>query len=232
MHGGSPPKNRFLLAGWGLSPHARGKRTRTGLWHYEVGSIPACTGEAAPPCSAIRATRVYPRMHGGSSPDRVRRRSRTGLSPHARGKRLARLSAPIRYGSIPACTGEAGDDLFQLGLFPGLSPHARGKRAGQRANPPLVGSIPACTGEAWTKSFSARGWKVYPRMHGGSELVNSFAIFSTGLSPHARGKRCSSIRLRINSRSIPACTGEASMSGVRGGKQRVYPRMHGGSSSE
>ena len=70
----------------GLSPRVRGNH-RLGLnGRKPRRSIPACAGEPRPPRSSSRATRVYPRVCGGTA--------------------LLHAERVFRGGSIPACAGE------------------------------------------------------------------------------------------------------------------------------
>ena len=91
----------------GLSPRVRGKLVGLLGGGGQVGSIPACAGEASLAAVVGRRLGVYPRVCGGSRPDGRQRRPHQGLSPRVRGKRIAvKLSHP-RPRSIPACAGEA-----------------------------------------------------------------------------------------------------------------------------
>ncbi len=73
--------------GWGLSPHARGKRLMGLIASVILGPIPACAGETPPPAAGEVVERAYPRMRGGNLIQGGGRTSKKGLSPHARGKR-------------------------------------------------------------------------------------------------------------------------------------------------
>jgi len=154
-----------------------------------------------------------------------------------------------KSGSIPACTGEASPPrlgLSALKVYPrmhggsqpgrplagnasGLSPHARGKPAWEGFSLHKSGSIPACTGEAKAEQQQDTDDEVYPRMHGGSQPGRPLAGNASGLSPHARGKPVGRCRTDRATRSIPACTGEASAGQDDDASDGVYPRMHGGS---
>ena len=151
-----------------------------------------------------------------------------GLSPHTRGNRLKHALAAAIKGPIPAYAGEPFDSLSQTrygrayprirgGTFQkirntlhgwGLSPHARGNLD------PLGGAdvglrpIPACAGEPTASCNPAsRPW-AYPRMRGGTENVPVMPVAVTGLSPHARGNRQTSVYPREIVGPIPACAGE------------------------
>ena len=110
---------------------------------------------------------VYPRVHGGTGVVMPISDLRLGLSPRARGNRVAITVRAAYAGSIPACTGEppwVSCRLFVLQVYPrvhggttvsdfmdivagGLSPRARGNRRQRRQQGWLLRSIPACTGE-------------------------------------------------------------------------------------
>ncbi len=131
----------------GLSPHARGSRPVRLRRCFDLGSIPACTGE---PCRRkIRsiAPGVYPRMHGGATLFKHEVFCEEGLSPHARGSLISAQCIICCYGSIPACTGEPMTEFKYIEPSEGLSPHARGSLAVFRSFHSAGGSIPACTGE-------------------------------------------------------------------------------------
>ncbi len=90
----------------------------------------------------------------------------------------------------------------------GLSPRLRGNR---KLRPPILlrhGSIPACTGEP-----------------GPGPLRFSCAV---GLSPRVRGTLGTGAYLPLPMRSIPACTGEPVWPKSLFLKERVYPRVYGG----
>ena len=153
----------------GLSPRARGKRT---FAHDDLkahGSIPACAGEAGREAGLSAQGQVYPRVRGGSSSVSPQGRPHPGLSPRARGKRIA-AALPGQYvGSIPACAGEApalcvlvrteqvyprvrGGSMIlfcRYRYLTGLSPRARGKPGIGIKTSTRTGSIPACAGEAF-----------------------------------------------------------------------------------
>ena len=168
-------------------------------------------------------------MCGGSGVRIHRPRPPRGLSPRVRGK--LQNMPPIQQdsGSIPACAGEARLTSMSARPFPvyprvcggsagnpgfptrtrGLSPRVRGKRAGMPRPGWATRSIPACAGEAPHPRYPPGRAGVYPRVCGGSELTGATAQRGIGLSPRVRGKRCRFRRQSPNSRSIPACAGEA-----------------------
>ena len=110
----------------------------------------------------------------------------------------------------------------------GLSPRVRGNP--RRRRPPDVecGSIPACAGEpSWRRRISSRGW-VYPRVCGGTQEMGETDMNVHGLSPRVRGNPRPSAPWPAPRRSIPACAGEPRGPSRRRSRQRVYPRVCGG----
>ena len=147
----------------------RGKRRAAYAAETDLGSIPACAGEAASTARPPPPGRVYPRVCGGSSVAIVLPLSLFGLSPRVRGKPAAAEVEAVEAGSIPACAGEArrltrrpmptavyprvcgGSDLNpqRVQAIQGLSPRVRGKPARSSGHYCRAGSIPACAGEAY-----------------------------------------------------------------------------------
>ncbi len=68
-------------------------------------------------------------------------------------------------------------------------------------------------------------------MHGGTMSSGIFIACRKGLSPHARGNHDVAVFDGIKAGSIPACTGEPAPFATSRANLRVYPRMHGGTSS-
>ena len=89
-------------------------------------------------------------------------------------------------------------------------------------------SIPACAGEPHPYGRKQELPPVYPRVRGGTMKEEIPEGSSKGLSPRARGNRCSSGSRRSRSRSIPACAGEPSIVASLMPSQGVYPRVRGG----
>ena len=183
--GASMPVARMGIS---LSPRVRGNRhQRVGVDRVE-GSIPACAGEPPPSGSVWVASRVYPRVCGGTPGVNGAFRPAEGLSPRVRGNQQRSQAPAPRRGSIPACAGEPGTRLFsfgEIGVYPrvcggtssawliccsrlGLSPRVRGNRRRRRPRGRRGGSIPACAGEPRAHLGSARSAGVYPRVCGGT----------------------------------------------------------------
>ena len=98
-------------------------------------------------------------------------------------------------------------------------------------SPQTAGSIPACAGEAHRHHAAVNLGKVYPRVCGGSAVINLDAVVYFGLSPRVRGKRLRPPFRVDRPRSIPACAGEATRPVHASGWSPVYPRVCGGSST-
>ena len=205
--GGTHPiigENGYKL---GLSPRVRGNRAEEVGTKVERGSIPACAGEPRSPPSRSPRTRVYPRVCGGTAWRRCGSGSSGGLSPRVRGNpRLSQARRLVR-GSIPACAGEPPCRIPQLalaGVYPrvcggtrmywrvhsqitGLSPRVRGNRLIETSTKMDDGSIPACAGEPQFGAAPLSTCWVYPRVCGGTQIVNALTPPSEGLSPRVRG---------------------------------------------
>ena len=151
-------------------------------------------------------------------------------------------------GSIPACAGEPSKVLIaktNITVYPrlcggthwlpyrsdeaqGLSPPVRGNRSGASAGRAVAGSIPACAGEPSGRVRRTGGIGVYPRLCGGTRTAHGPLIARWGLSPPVRGNLQSPLSARTIPRSIPACAGEPAGAAVSRSRDRVYPRLCGG----
>ena len=110
-----------------------------------------------------------------------------GLSPRVRGNPRPSCSLISTSRSIPACAGEPHPRLFSCSVARGLSPRVRGNLALQVAILLAGRSIPACAGEP-SPSERKAGWeRVYPRVCGGTNLLESATRSLPGLSPRVRG---------------------------------------------
>ena len=173
-----------------------------------------------------------------------------GLSPRGRGNPATTRALMTLAGSIPAWAGEPdtlGRRQHQLQVYPrvgggtastmlsrtlstGLSPRGRGNRITNGVNIGLSRSIPAWAGEP---RHSPRTWflgRVYPRVGGGTARVARRLRQGQGLSPRGRGNQQVFPRLNEFDGSIPAWAGEPTQSSRQIPKQRVYPRVGGGTS--
>ena len=186
--GGTLPCGPPSTSTAGLSPRVRGNRVATIIALGLVRSILACAGEPAGPPSLSPATRVYPRVCGGTpSPLAIRWQS-PGLSPRVQGNLPHRAAGTIRQGSIPACAGEPyrrGMQSPSGQVYPrvcggtrperhdapagrGLSPRVRGNRGMLQVLPAAHRSIPACAGEPHLGGKTLVPTRVYPRVCGGT----------------------------------------------------------------
>ena len=71
-----------------------------------VGSIPACAGEPYMRHRPRHASKVYPRVCGGTPKAPYHRVNAAGLSPRVRGNQSRELDGGYLDRSIPACAGE------------------------------------------------------------------------------------------------------------------------------
>ena len=193
----------------GLSPRVRGNLVDVRRCGRSTGSIPACAGEPQPPGRAGHPGEVYPRVCGGTRPERLEAERQYGLSPRVRGNppRLHDAFAGLR--SIPAC---AGEPVTHAGRRPlgKVYPRVCGGTQALLSKPPPV--------------------TVYPRVCGGTRRFLNGSRFVIGLSPRVRGNRYTNMACSGGNGSIPACAGEPPQ-GPRARRQlRVYPRVCGGTS--
>ena len=232
----------------GLSPRVRGNRASCVQYWWYWGSIPACAGEPSIGRRRCRATRVYPRVCGGTMRSSLEGRYSGGLSPRVRGNLRPTKSRPAASRSIPACAGEPITSPRQqnnLEVYPrvcggtwpcsgssrigrGLSPRVRGNPCWPKPPCQTSRSIPACAGEpSGPVTESLRG-AVYPRVCGGTLLPLRLLRLLLGLSPRVRGNRACSASSPWTRRSIPACAGEPELHQMIAGVPEVYPRVCGG----
>ena len=193
----------------GLSPRGRGNRRERYLVRASSGSIPAWAGEPGWERRPPTATRVYPRVGGGTRSCRCSITSWTGLSPRGRGNRRCQDGAGHGYRSIPAWAGEpqwGGCGHNDSGVYPrvgggtifypgpvyrddGLSPRGRGNRLNRKVMIPLLRSIPAWAGEPKRTQIPQGLPGVYPRVGGGTSRHFDAGAEAQGLSPRGRGNR-------------------------------------------
>ena len=172
----------------------------------------------------------------------------SGLSPRVRGNRTRSRPSASGSRSIPACAGEPRGDRSSCRrprVYPrvcggtasspwtrpagaGLSPRVRGNR--RRGGPVAIaiGSIPACAGEPLTVAYWWGACRVYPRVCGGTDLVDVIMHRGNGLSPRVRGNLGGHGPAPVRVRSIPACAGEPVVGRPVFYASRVYPRVCGG----
>ena len=237
-----------ILRCTGLSPRVRGNLYPNRVYRNPHRSIPACTGEPNLNASKTNAGTVYPRVYGGTRALGYEIEQGEGLSPHVRGNQPGSNHNNLRYGSIPACTGEPATLLlltaphrvyprvyggttytsFTLTYFIGLSPRVRGNLSVVTVFITSFGSIPACTGEPSFGPAKPIPTRVYPRVYGGTFARDTRPRPGQGLSPRVRGNHFSAGISLIVRRSIPACTGEPFLHRGHRVSVTVYPRVYGG----
>ena len=125
------------------------------------------------------------------------------------------------------CGGTHSPASFPF-LLRGLSPRVRGNRAPDSGAAPRSRSIPACAGEPATAGTPSDGFRVYPRVCGGTARARQDREGYPGLSPRVRGNRRVPVEQRRAHGSIPACAGEPGASASGGVSGGVYPRVCGG----
>ena len=72
------------------------------------------------------------------------------------------------------------------------------------------------------------GFRVYPRVGGGTDLHVHTLVSPEGLSPRGRGNLQTCQQCRVPIRSIPAWAGEPQRPGAKLAFSAVYPRVGGG----
>ena len=219
-----------LCRRWGLSPRARGNPNGRIRAHSISRSIPACAGEPLPCTWWWAASKVYPRVRGGTEDVGIELVRALGLSPRARGnlrrrgrRTISRVYPRVRGGtSVPfsACKPSCG-----------LSPRARGNLSLFGGTAMIRRSIPACAGEPDTGALGVRSPRVYPRVRGGTYGGGRVRLEAFGLSPRARGNPIAQSRRPRAKGSIPACAGEPPLPRFPARVDRVYPRVRGGTST-
>ena len=191
---------------------------------------------------------VYPRVGGGTG-SAWRRRVRTdGLSPRGRGNHKVNASRIGGSRSIPAWAGEPGKgravgvggqvyprvgggtalSLNGLNREKGLSPRGRGNPRGRSGCPGGVRSIPAWAGEPLRGVCPRHSETVYPRVGGGTTMLDGDYSIEEGLSPRGRGNRKGKSAKGSSGRSIPAWAGEPERQERQREQWKVYPRVGGG----
>ena len=135
------------------------------------------------------------------------------------------VSTPKVY---PRVCGGTGVGLTKTGPAPGLSPRVRGNHYFPFSSAFSFRSIPACAGEP---PRTARPWfpgRVYPRVCGGTGVLQLTLMRVSGLSPRVRGNLVPVLVDAHDLGSIPACAGEPRPGRPFCRRRRVYPRVCGG----
>ena len=121
VRGGTVSRHRRRGRLGGLSPRARGNLVDHLVEVMREGSIPACAGEPLYPQVKAALEAVYPRVRGGTVDQHREQILGQGLSPRARGNRVAGRADDERPGSIPACAGEPSISIvsrFSVRVYP------------------------------------------------------------------------------------------------------------------
>ncbi len=191
----------------GLSPRARGNRSRRSGRFPAGGTIPACAGEPNGIGFLVGHRGDYPRVRGGTALISLWDMWWLGLSPRARGNRYSADSGVLSGGTIPACAGEprgrrtvglhrrdyprvrggTAASSCARRLVGGLSPRARGNPTALDNGGTWIGTIPACAGEPVSAIAAGRLPGDYPRVRGGTYRWRASGTRCQGLSPRARG---------------------------------------------
>ena len=216
----------------GLSPRVRGNPF-SGLANLAIArSIPACAGEPAKYPARPPRRGVYPRVCGGTHFPGLQTWLLRGLSPRVRGNPPRRRHYDGSQGSIPACAGEPPGVSRTRTTWTGLSPRVRGNPHGGGNAGGHSRSIPACAGEPRRQRRTAPGYRVYPRVCGGTPKSGPPAAQCAGLSPRVRGNPPTRICPPQRAGSIPACAGEPLVYVLGVALLVVYPRVCGGTAAE
>ena len=110
----------------------------------------------------------------------------------------------------------------------GLSPRVRGNPFQSDRSDCRCGSIPACAGEPPQRGGYVSQTGVYPRVCGGTVVIDIGDDQERGLSPRVRGNLNPLFHESLDARSIPACAGEPSKNCLESPRLPVYPRVCGG----
>ena len=209
--------------------------------------IPAGAGNTSGGHSLSPGRTVYPRWRGEhhlciSSGNLV-----GGLSPLARGTPADSARTSLRERFIPAGAGNTQAE-FLCSSFPAVYPRWRGEHRSvityldqlsglsplARGTPPYwirtsyrLRFIPAGAGNTSKASRCAAIIAVYPRWRGEHTIVKSPPIYTTGLSPLARGTRREREQERTINRFIPAGAGNTTGRRRQRRAYTVYPRWRG-----
>ena len=174
------------------------------------------------------ATKVYPRVGGGTASAAAFTSAHCGLSPRGRGNRPHVVGIAAVNRSIPAWAGEPFEPCWWLSgrrVYPrvgggtlfwarpcrlpnGLSPRGRGNPDVHTAGFRTERSIPAWAGEPRLHSSQSCPRAVYPRVGGGTLPQMRNRRGEGGLSPRGRGNQSGYGTWLVNQGSIPAWAGE------------------------
>ena len=111
---------------------------------------------------------------------------------------------------------------------PAAGPRGRGNPNADMSEPYYWRPIPAWAGEPKPRPASARRSRVYPRVGGGTVILIESSLAATGLSPRGRGNRRHRRHCFGHGGSIPAWAGEPHFDEGQEVRDKVYPRVGGG----
>ena len=131
----------------GLSPLARGNLLQAVLERAGAGPIPARAGQPVDTLACGHTPWAYPRSRGATTTLTPAPSMAWGLSPLARGNRIARPDGCLRGGPIPARAGQPMSDGSYQPPCSGLSPLARGNHQAAVDRRTEEGPIPARAGQ-------------------------------------------------------------------------------------
>ena len=191
----------------GLSPLARGTRTRDAPRFVGTRFIPAGAGNSHHDARATRQGSVYPRWRGELISPGISCSRGRGLSPLARGTRPSPVFRSFRPRFIPAGAGNSSRAIaiaIVRSVYPrwrgelyinevnlwklyGLSPLARGTLFMRGSKSPRRRFIPAGAGNSGQGNSITIPCPVYPRWRGELLLYRDYRRGIVGLSPLARG---------------------------------------------
>ncbi len=211
----------------GLSPLTRGTRFSPRVQIFDWRFIPAGAGNTRFVKVNTARRPVYPRWRGEHIAAAVGVEPWTGLSPLARGTRVAILLAFPHHRFIPAGAGNTGDPQSiqaAAAVYPrwrgehpfsagenveiaGLSPLARGTLLARTVRWCQHRFIPAGAGNTWQPAPQRRADAVYPRWRGEHNCRPFVLSISNGLSPLARGTLPRLFCIKWIKRFIPAGAG-------------------------
>ena len=150
-----------------------------------------------------------------------------GLIPACAGKTAMRGVESEARGAHPRMRGENFKGEDREIVRAGSSPHARGKQPPSQPAKRRKRLIPACAGKTKFESLLDDIAKAHPRMRGENKLIGTSETALLGSSPHARGKRRTSIVGTIPVGLIPACAGKTVDLDIPSCSAKAHPRMRG-----
>ena len=178
------------------------------------GIIPARAGSTTRLPRTRTKWRDHPRSRGVDSTAAPGRRSDTGSSPLARGRRSARGQRDPPAPDHPRSRGVDSKLCCGTVLADGSSPLARGRHRRKRGPPQPWGIIPARAGSTVLVAGCGQGLRDHPRSRGVDNISRAGSSWRMGSSPLARGRPKLSFTSHPRIRIIPARAGSTSLSGL------------------